>query len=325
MIDALKFVKGAVSTKSFQPELKHFLIRDGRIMGYNGTIALSSPIDLDLVAAPNAEKFVKAIERCGGNSTALHVTPGGRLAVKSGRFRAYIECSEDVDLLDTVEPSGEDVELAGSFLEALAVLERFVSTDASRPWAMGILLRNQSAYATNNVILAEYWIGENLPDINIPASAIKELKRIGQEPLRVQLSKNTVTFHFEGGRWLRSQLLNSDWPDVGALLDKASADATPTEIREELFDLLEDLRPFTMETNAIYFRENAMMTFPEEGEGATVEVEGMGDHGVFNVNMLALLKNVAVQADFTRHPNPCPFYGHKVRGVILGMRETHEG
>ena len=43
MIDAVKFVQGAVAKKDYVAELTHFLIQDNRITGYNGIMGLSSP------------------------------------------------------------------------------------------------------------------------------------------------------------------------------------------------------------------------------------------------------------------------------------------
>ncbi len=51
MLSALKFVKGAVSTKDYVPALTHFQIKGGRVTGYNGKLSLSSPIPSTWTAA----------------------------------------------------------------------------------------------------------------------------------------------------------------------------------------------------------------------------------------------------------------------------------
>jgi hypothetical protein len=64
MLDALKFVRGAIARKDLVAALSHFRISGGRIKGYNGKIALCCPLPLDLDVMPKAEPFVKAIATC---------------------------------------------------------------------------------------------------------------------------------------------------------------------------------------------------------------------------------------------------------------------
>lgn len=106
MIEALKFVRGAVAKKDFVPALTHFRIENGSIKGYNGTIGLCSPIALDLDASPKALPFIKAIETCR-DTVSMHLTGAGRLAVKSGKFRAYVECTPEP--FPDVTPTGSSL------------------------------------------------------------------------------------------------------------------------------------------------------------------------------------------------------------------------
>ena len=319
MLNALKFVRGAVAKKDYQPALTHFRIADGRVMGYNGTIALSSPIDIDFEATPKAIPFVKAIERCTDDTTVIHMTPGGKLALKSGRFKAYIDCATDGGILDTIVPEGEVIPMESGFIPGIKTLRPFVGTDASRSWAMGILLRGYSAYATNNIVLAEYWIGTSMPDINLPVSAVSELARVGQDPTQVMLGERSVTFFFEGDRWLRSQLLSTDWPDVGGLLDKAFEGANMVQVPKEFYEGIEIVAPFVDVAGQVYFRERTVATAPAGDVGASITLDGLPPFGAYHHKHLASLENAMLKIDFTKHPQPCPFIGDKLRGVLMGM------
>lgn len=321
MLQALKFVKGAVSRKDFQPALTHFLIKDGRVMGYDGVIALSSPINLDIEAAPKALPFFNAIQRCQHERTSVTLTAAGKLTLKSGSFRATVECAEEHEVLQSIKPEGDDVATSEELLQALGVLEPFIGTDASRPWAMGILLRNYSAYVTNNIVVAQYWLGEQMPDINLPASAIREITRIGENPTRIQLGRTSATFHFTGDRWLRTQLLSADWPDVDGLLETAFDASNLADIPAEFFSALETLTPFVEQEGRILFRPGCMTTSLEGDVGATVEIAGLPDRGAYHFKQLKLLEGVS-KIDFTKHPKPCPFVMPNVRGVFLGMNDV---
>lgn len=317
MLETLKFVQGAVAKKDYVPALTHFRIHNGFIRGYNGSIALCSPIDLNLTCNPRAVQFVKAVQTCE-STVQLHMTPTKRLAVRSGSFSALVEClPDDVEYPD-IKPEGDTVPLEGDLLETLKILSPFIAEDASRPWARGVLFRGQSAYATNNVIVAERWLGPVFPvEINIPQEAIKELLRIGIPPTSLQVSNASATFHFGAGKWLRCQLYSTQWPDVSPILDR-ECNATP--LPEGFFDSLEKLTPFVGDEGYCYLRGGRVSTTQVDEVGAAVEVPGLVAESCFNLKQLQLVGTVAQRMDLSLHPAPCLFYGDKLRGAIVGMR-----
>jgi DNA polymerase III sliding clamp (beta) subunit (PCNA family) len=262
MLEALKFVQGAVAKKDYQPALSHFRIANGTVKGYNGIIALCSPIDLDLQATPKAIPFVKAIERCEHETTVIHRTTVGRLSLRSGKFRAYIECHEEEEtILDSIEPEGAEVTFPTNLLDALRHLDPFVGNDASRPWCNGVLLRGQSGYATNNIIVAEYWLGQTTPhEVNLPQVALRELIRIGTTPERVQVGENSVTFHYPNGRWMRTQLLDPNWPPIENILEAVNGTLLP--FPPDLLAAVENLIPFIGDSGRVYLRGDSVSTSP---------------------------------------------------------------
>ncbi len=318
LLGALKFVQGAVSKKDLVPALQHFHIKDGHIFGANGRIALSSPIALDLEACPKALPFVRAIETCE-SEVSLSVTPAQRLAIKSGNFKAFIECTAEPH--PVVVPDGEFVDLAGiELLGALRTLLPFTAEDASRPWAMGLLFSGQSIYATNNVILVQQWLPRAFPRVvNLPKFTAQELLRIGENPIGMQICEASVTFFFEGKRWLHSLLYSTAWPDVDRILDSPASNLAL--IPEGFFAALADVTPFANQLGQVFLDGNVMTTSLTDGDGAAVEVKGLNAKAIFHVNQLRLLEGVALKFDPSTYPRPCPFIGDMLRGVIVGMRQ----
>lgn len=317
MLDALKFVQGAVAKKDFLPAMTHFAIEDGHVRAYNGVLALSSPIPFDIDCAPKAKPLVQAISKCE-ETVALSMTEGGKLRIQSGSFRAYVDCYETHEAIE-VRPEGREIEVNGEeILETFKTLLPFVGDDASRPWSNGILLRNQSAFATNNVTVVERWLGSPIPfSANIPYVAVKEIVRLNSAPSLVQLHEHSITFHFESGRWVRSQLYTTDWPDLSPVLDRPS---NPVEVPETLFTGIESLKPFVGKIGKIYFRDGEIATHRDDVEGAAFEIDNFPYKGCYQYAILLLLKGVATTADFSSYPEPCCFFGDKLRGVLLGMR-----
>lgn len=316
MLTELKFVQGSVAKKDFVPSLTHFSIEGGTVRGYNGTIALCSPIPFDIECKPKAEPLIKAIANCA-ETVQLTLTPAGRLSIKSGKFKAFIDCVEG----DTphVLPTGERMGIDGAtVLNAFKLLYPMIGTDASRPWSNGVLLLGESAFATNNVVLCEYWTGAAVPvPINVPRAAIKEMLRIDEAPESLQMDTNSLTFHYSGGRWLRTQLLETKWPDLGRVLNRES---NPAPVDARIFEALEVIKPFTDKLNRVLFRPGRVSTHEDESEGATYEIEGFDHTGIYSFDMLQILQGAAQRVDWSTYPNPCMFFGERLRGAIIGMR-----
>ena len=245
------------------------------------------------------------------------MTEANRLRVQSGRFRAFIDCIEGE--LPHQAPSGDFIEIDGEqILKAFQVLQPFVGNDASRPWVNGILLRGQSAYATNNMALVEYWIGAHTPFIaNIPIQAVKEVERVGIPPQGVQLDENSLTFHYPDGRWIRTALFSTEWPDLNKVLDTPDMELTP--IPEGFFEGLDTIRPFIGREDLVYFRNGGLRTDRDDELGAFYEIEGLPE-GIYRGTVLRLLQGAAERIDLGRYPYPCPFQGPRLRGVIIGLR-----
>lgn len=319
MLETLQFVRGAVGQKSLEPSLKHFRIQDGLVQAYNGTLSLTSPIDCDLDVSPLADPFVRAIGLCE-DTVSLHVTDTGRLAVKSGGFRAYIDATTDP--FPELTPVGKDVELDGHLMEALVRLSPLMSDDASRPWARGILLAGQSAYATNNIVLAEHWLGYTMPvPMGLPAQCVNELCRIGEEPERVQSDGRQVTFHFSGDRRLTSAMLVIEqWPNPGQLLNQDHGTMHP--IPGGFFESLEKLLPFADSLKRVYLNPDGSLTTvaADEEDGAHIQLpQATGFQGMYSIDQLLRLRGIVQSIDWANYPAPCAWHGEKARGVIVGL------
>ena len=319
MIDALRFVQGATKSIVLAPELEHYQIKDGRIVGYNGFMALSSPIDLEISAKPRAKLFHKALQSCG-DTVSIGMTPAGRLHVKSGGFSAFIPCREDE--IYEAQPTGVEFRAPGGMLAAMRRLYGLISVDASRPWAMGLSIGGGAYTATNNIAVVQVWEGHDLPTFNCPRFAVAELIRIGQTPDSVRVDgNNSATFQWDNGRWLQTQLLSADWP--AELIAKLLASGTPGQpIPEGFFEALEKIRPFIPDTsNTVCFAENRLIAGPHSEEiSASHVVDGLPPGPRFSEKVLTALVKEIETIDFSAYPKPCGFRGPNSRGIILGQR-----
>lgn len=319
MLNDLKFCAGAIARKDFVPALTFFRIADNRIYGFDGTLAISTPTDLAIECVPKAANLIKAVEKVPDDKEiVLNLTAAGKLGIKAGKFRAYVECIDDDDSVPKVEPAGDKVELPGGLIPVLAKLQPFISIDASRPWSRGVLLRGQSAFATNNIVLVEHWLPLSFPSpLVIPAPAVKEMIRIGWEPTHIQLEYNAVTFHYATGAWIRTATGSTEWPDLARVLDRP---AEPKPFHPEFFDACRRLESFTDKTSRLYLRGGTLATHEAEGIGAAVDLEDFGGVGCHYIKQMAHLDGIATSIDFSMYPGPCLFFGELLRGAIIGLR-----
>lgn len=324
MLDALRFVASAVAKKSIvSQELTHFKIRDGRVTGFNGVIALSTDIDVDLDIQPHAAKLIAAVKACPG-TIALNMTAAGKLAVRSGAFKSFVDCLPDDAFNTVIEPEGESINLGPGFMDAIKAIAPIMSVDDNRPWFMGIKLRGASAYATNNVMLAEYWHGTALPfDVVIPAAAINELLRLKEPPTRVQMTTQSMSFWFGEKRWLRTALIEGDaWPTdrMGEILDASTGAQQP--IPAAFPEAIDKLKTFVTGNGAVYLSPERISTALVEDDGTSIAVPLAGIDGVqaYSYHQLTILAQVAETIGWSSYPNPCMFRKGPMRGVIVGIR-----
>jgi hypothetical protein len=305
LLQALKFVAGAVAKSDYIPALRHIALGGGYAVSFNGTLALCAPIVLDLSACPRADIFARAIAACK-EPAQLHLSKQG-LIVKSGALHVTVPCTTDA--FPQIAPEGFDCTLPDSFLQALKALAPFVCPDTSRQAFNGILLRGASAYATNKTILVEYWHGSTLPvDINLPLIAVQELLRIGDLPVRAQISERSATFHYADCRWLRTILYPTTWPpSLTQLLSHSDAQQLP----DGFFVALEKLAPFGEE---VRLEGNQLAT-----EVASFKLSSTVTTSRFTLKQLLSLESVATAITFSDYPQPCRFVGENTRGVILGL------
>lgn len=316
LIDTLKFVYSAISNKSPIIDNAHFVIENGYARASNGVLSVGSPIETDLNCAPHADTLMKAISSCKSSISFSHLDTG-KLQVKSGRFKALVSCLNSDDFVYHAKPSGAEVEVDGDVvLGALKKLEPFVASSSLRPWTNGVLLRGQSAFATNNICLVEYWLGVDLPfTANIPLQSIKVLIK-QPKPKHIIMDHASITFLYESGSWIKTLLYDQEWPAVEGILATVGEQ---TPVPEELFHALKTVAKFT--EDKVYFRGGKVCSSGSEYEGAEFEVDGLGAKGIYSYDAIKLLEGVAKTIDFTLYPNPVIFYGDNIRGALLGVKE----
>lgn len=320
MIDILKLVYGAVSTKDIVPVLTHFcLYKDliqttGRIQGGNGTHCIDGPFDHDVPqVSVKADRFLKAVEACEG-APNFGITPAGKLSVKHDRFRAYLPVLPQQDY-PRMAQEGSNVPVDPDFIAVLRRLKPFISEDASRVWSTALLFTERYVYATNNIIIVRCPIDWSDVQVAVPATTVDRIIEIADTPSQIFLADNSVTFEYDDV-WMRSQLVNEPWPDVERFFTAPFGDlpAVPPDLRKAV----ERIRVFC--ANEKFPTIQLGTTLKTDAGEQSAEYDGFDlPDSKFHADQLLKVLSVATHVDFSAFPKPCPFKGNNIEGLFVGL------
>lgn len=311
---ALDFIKVAQVDKATDLQTKsHCRLASGYAVAFDGVLALGHPIDEELNLCPHTYRLIDALKRC---KQALSITQleGDKLVIKSGGFRAVIPCLNPAAL----PYAGPDVKagtIDETIKEGFALLNPIISGTAATTLEASLLLQNNSMVATDRQVMLEYWHGINLPDgLAVPKQAVTAVCKINLPLIGIGVSNTTVTFHYEGGAWLRTNLYADKWPDIGRVLNNGDhTKAAP--IPPALFDAVDAVASFSPD-GAIHTFDGYIGSHNTDVAGATYELEGITPGLCFSHKHIKALKDVATSIDMVGVNGITYFYGERTRGAV---------
>jgi hypothetical protein len=187
----------------------------------NGRYWVDVPTDLPPMTV-NSGKLSAAVAACTA-MPSFNVT-ASQVSLTAGRIRARLRLDPTEYPVALPEPrSALAVPGVGDVLRALAP---FAATDASRPWATSVCLCESYAYSTNNVVVARQELsGPVHATVNIPVAAIEAVVERG-DVIDIGYTESAVTFYYEDGSWVKTQLVTGSWPTavVDQYIESLSAD-----------------------------------------------------------------------------------------------------
>lgn len=287
-----------------------------RAQAQNGRFTVDVPTDLPSMLV-NADRAVAVWSACKTEpQVKLTATT---LSVAAGNLKARIGL-QDPNQYPRVTKDTEHAHTAASLADVLKVLQPFVATDAARPWATAVCLGTQFAYATNNVVLVRIpFFGLDRP-VNLPGSSIDAI--LERPIFSVSEGTGSLTFNGEDGSWVKTQLVDGDWPT-------AVVDGLITGIDKESawLDVNDDLEPMLRVASKLADARHPVVCFKGthlmlEDESLVADNVGpIPDEGRVNANMAALVFEYATQVQWhTPKQNVHAFRAGKLVGVFGGQR-----
>lgn len=321
LLSAIAFIEGATEDDN---DFKSYVrFTGGMLVAFDGSVAAGHPVEEDLAVCPHLKRLKEAVGRAGA-TLALSAQENGRLGVTGDKLRATVPCLPG-NALFPVMPDPPiarlDDRLKAGFLATVALAK----DEADTIHEQSVLLRANTVVGCNGALALEYWHGIDLPPgLAIPHKAAKVISKcaLALEAFGWDEGRS-VTFHFAGGAWIKTQLMAGQWPDIDTVLNKAAylADAPAG-----LFDALEAILSFS-EDGAVHFHEDKLKTTYASSEGgtlygATYDVPGLAKGASFSGRLLKLASPAAKQIDYSTHDDCMMMMNPEgsIRGVLMKRR-----
>lgn len=326
LIEALKFISAAqhASADNGQMFRTHCVLKNNQVIAFDGILTIGHPIEEEISACPHTATLLTALQNCGQTMTITQLD-SGRLSIKSDKFKALVPC-ETSGYLPTLSATADaaipGVAINDNLKKSFEVCGAAVEHEEmkARVFDCSILVNPGFAAGTNGFVLIEHWHGIDLPpDMVLPGRCAAAVAACSKPLIGFGYSGHSVTFHFEGGAFIKSQLYVEKWPYYQKMF-KENPNAWP--LPPNFFEAVKTLEPFVdKDLPYIYLCKNLMQTAAKAEDGATFEIEGLPQMKAFNIKFLNMIKGLATKIDFGNSTDDfAAFFGEGLRGMIAPVR-----
>lgn len=296
----------------------------------DGILTLGHPIEEDLEACPHTANMILALKRCSDTFAITQHTES--LQIVSGDFSAFVPCV-DRSRLPNGKPDANGMTIDQRLTDCLELVTPLANDKGEHVLTASIKIQSGSAIATNREIIVEAWHGLNMPTIIIPKYAATSIIKCGKKLSgfgfnidglfpATDFQSSSVTFYFEDGAWLKTQLYKlHQWPeDVTKLLnDHPSSNMRP--ICAVFLDSVKKVLPFspngliwcadTTVSSHNHYMENA-------GAKLTLEVSDAPKGRCYVGKNLLLMPDIT-HIDEVSNEHATLFWGNNIRGAVYHL------
>lgn len=308
LVAALNFVESTLNNARNTAQ-EHCFIGHNQIVATDGCLTVGYPFESDISTYPHSAKLLAALKKCD-STVALTLTDAQRLSVKSGKFRAVIDCL-DAGQFYAGAPDAAIAPIDERLRTGLEAIGHLADEKADRLMCATIFIKSGVMVATNGYSILEYWHGNDLPEMVLPKPSANAIVKTSFKLQRFGFSGNSATFYFENGAWIKTQLFADEWPNYAQLFP---ASCNPWPAPTGLFDAVRAVAPFLDDVQSVYFTEAGL-----QAASASYELPGLPPGRRYSAARLLEIERCCKTVDFASHPGKAFFFGENVRGVVMGM------
>lgn len=318
MKEALAWVRDAIATKDIATALNHYLVDQGIIYAADGRMTAAHPFPHDGTFCVSGPEFDALLGRM---DAAPKIEVGqGAITAKLGRMRGTIKTIDPRDWTYATVPDPWHP-LPLGLLEGLRKLRPFISDNAVHSFAMCVLAKDDALYATTNVSLARCLCpGLNGVAAMVPYWAVDFILKREEGLVEWAHGDGYLGFRWSNGAWMRTQLVADRFPDTAITMLDGLPQPT-VEITLEWRAAFDHAKALLDET--IVFKPDHMTgvnrNMAVHVEASTPAPQG-AEHSAWTLRYLAPVVECATHWQPDAWPNPSPFVGPGIVGLVAGRR-----
>ena len=313
LLETIKFAEPAQNDVG-EPYKCHLKIQDGFMVATNAVMTVGIAIDMKVNCCPHTGKLIAALSKCK-DEFRIKQTDSKRLQVVSGKMKAFVPCIPDPSMIPSVQPDPIAGVVDNRLKESFLTVAPIVADAAEQPLLFSVLIDSCSCIGTNSRVTLEHYHGIDLPRLLIPKKAALILGNVKKDMVKFGFSANSVTFYFEDGSWIKTQLSNDDGKDISTYL-KYDAETEP--VNAAIFEGLDVVLPFS-EHGLVYLSEDSIRShLPGDDSGAQFDLKGTEFPTMFNGRDLKSIQKYAETIHFGE--TKTHFFSGMCRGLIMNRR-----
>lgn len=320
LLTALAFVKVATKDTGQGAYQRHIHIANNLIVAYDGVMAAGHPIDEDMHAYPEYEQFAAALKTCGKQLS--FTIDANTIEVKGDKIKATVQCLPP-DAMHVVTPEPHAYAFGDEIKTALEVAMRYTREGATLVHETSVLLASGSAIGTNGKALVEYWHGVNLPDLVLPRAFCAAVVKATAKLVGFGYTDGrAVTFYFDDGSWLRTQLYAEGYP-MSAKTILNVANVAPVAPPAELFTAVQAVAAFSEDGTVVFEGGQVHAYHMNNPTAAEYDVKdlNMSRRLRYNADLLGKVSDLIKSIDLDTDPDKLLWFGDNVRGCVLRIVE----
>lgn len=298
----------------------HVLFINGYVYRFDGIVAAAYPCQDEIDICPEFEPFNKGLKRVGSSFQIQVAEKELRIVGEKLQVHCYAIAKDEYLALPPDQPIyAVDNE---KFRKSLAKIAKIPSDSGEHVLTSSFRFRANTATATNRHLIAQVITGTHTDvDLIIPKRTITTLLKTTMPIVSIGYSDTSVTFWFENGAFMRSQLYNEPWSDkADALLVDNKEEHT--NIPREFFEAVATVADLG-ETNAVYLTEKGVQDLPNDKIATTYKI-AYKDHPCYiSAELLALVADHAgkcmINNTLPSGARVATFFGDDYRATIAHM------
>lgn len=260
-VDFLKHCKSSTPEGQNLTYADHIMFTNGYAYRFDGILACGYPCQDEIDICPEFEPFAKGLRRVGSDFKLL--VSGDHLRIVGSKLQVHVYAmASDEYMALPPNPPFYAVDNK-TFREALAKIVNIASDTSEHVLTSSIRFGKGFATATNRFLIAQVVTGTYTDiDLVIPKRTIATLLKTSMPIISIGYDENSVTFWFDNGAFMRSQLYKESWPDTADSLLVENVDEH-TNIPREFFEAVEAVSDLA-DTSVLHFTKNGVQDVPNE-------------------------------------------------------------